>query len=70
MSQLSGGAAVMAQRFGSLGSGEGEREARQRQVRVSEEGGRVSESGEREPSLFFSSTRGRGDMADARLGER
>ena len=43
--ELGGGAVVMVWRCGLLGRSEGEREVKQRQVRVSEKGGHMSESG-------------------------
>ena len=64
MSELGRGVAAMARHCGSLRHGEGLREARQRQVRVSKEGGHMSESGEQVSGLFSSSARGRRDTVD------
>ena len=69
VSELGGGAAAMARCCGSLGCGKSEREKRQKRVRASQEGERVSESGERAPDLF-SLACGRGDTVAARSGER
>ena len=70
VSELDGGTVAMAQHCGSLKHGEGKREARQRRVRASEEGGCLSESGERAPDLFLSSAHVHGDTANARSGKR